>query len=240
MTTTLGELKTRVRQRSDNEYTESEFIDDAELVALINVSHKHLFGILAESGLHTVRETIYEITPDGSLDYPLPDDCFAVSGVFRLESDYHIPLDRHDQRTLPRTTTETVATSYRTHGALESSVIEFNPRVSTGTYKVRYAGVPDDLVNDSDTIEGVIGWEEWIVLDAARKILFKEQIFDAYDRLGKEQKELTLKIEAQAFQRDMQNSVQVQDTRRRTGTMFDDEGFLPGGFRGMRGYWGSF
>ncbi len=240
MATTLSQLRTRIRQRSDNEYADGEFVTDAEILGLINVSHKHLFGMLVESGLHTVEETVYDVSPDGSLTYALPDDCFAVSGVFRAESGYYIPLSRHDQRTFPRDATEIIAWSYRTHGALESAVIELNPRASTGTYKIRYVGVPDDLSDDADSIEGVIGWEEWIVLDVAGKILMKEKIWEAVDRLQGRQDKLTLKIEAQAYQRDMQNATSVQDIRKRANSLFDDQGFLPGGYRGVRGYWGSF
>jgi hypothetical protein len=240
MTTTLADLKTRIRQRSDNEYTDGKFIDDDELVGLINVSHKHLFGMLVESGLHTVEEIIYTLSPDGSLSYPMPDDCFAVSGVFRLENDYYIPLGRHDQRTFPRDTTETIAWSYRTYGAMENAKIELNPRTSTGTYKIRYCPVPEDLKNDADRMDGVIGWEEWIVLDCAIKILTKEQIFEAVHILRAEKKELALKIEAQAYERDMQKGISVSNVRQNTNNLFDDEGFLPGGYRGVRGYWGSF
>ena len=119
MTTTLLQLRDRIRQRSDNEYTDGKYVTDAEINALINVSHKRLFAKLVESGLHTVAENIYIFTPssgvplDGALSYNLPDDCYAVAGVFRLETDYFIPLRRHDQRTHPRTSTETVAWSYR-------------------------------------------------------------------------------------------------------------------------------
>jgi hypothetical protein len=240
MATTLAQLRTRIRQRSDNEFTDGEFVTDEEILSLVNVSHKQLFGMLVESGLHTVEETIYDLTPDGSLTYALPDDCFAVSGVFRKEGDDYLSLKRHDQRTFPSDRTETVAWSYRTHGALESAVIELNPRTSTGTYKIRYAGVPDDFTADTDTMEGVIGWEEWIVLDVAGKILLKEQLFDAVDRLQGRQDKLTLKIEAQASERDMQNTVTVADVRKRQNTLFDDEGYLPGGHRGVKGYWGSF
>lgn len=236
-----SEIRTRIRQRSDNEYTDGEFVTDAELLILANRSRKHLFGMLVEAGQHTVAETIYTVPVDGSLNYALPDDCFAVSGVFRLETDYYIRLDRHDQRTHPRDTTESIAWSYRTHGSLEDSVIEFNPRVSTGTYKVRYVGVPADFSDDTDTMDGVLGWEEWVVLDVAIDLLTKEQIFEAVDRLQGRQDRITQRIHAMASERDMTEQGGIVDVRSRTrDTLFDDNGYLPGGHRGIRGYWGSF
>lgn len=247
MTTTLAQLRTRIRQRSDNEYTDGKFVTDAEIDALINVSHKRLFAKLCEAGLHTVAENIYIFTPssgvplDGALSYNLPDDCYAVAGVFRLENDYFIPLSRHDQRLMPRTTEETIAWSYRTHGRLESAQIEFNPRISTGEYHVRYVGVPTDLSDDADTVEGVVGWEEWIVLDVAHKLLFKEKQWEAADRIKAEKQEVAYEIQGEAYQRDMQDGISVADVRsHRSDNLFDDDGFLPGGHRGVRGYWGSF
>ena len=241
MATAWSEIRTRIRQRTDNEYTDGEFVTDAELLILANRSRKQLFGMLVEAGLHTVPETIYTIPVDGSLTYALPNDCYAVGGVFRLETDYYIRLDRHDQRTHPRDTTETIAWSYRTHGELEDAVIELNPRVSTGTYKIRYATMPTDFSADDDEMDGVLGWEEWVVLDVSIDLLTKEKVWDAVAMLQQRMDKLTQKIEAQASERDMSEFIAVADVRRpHSNTLFDDNGFLPGGYRGVRGYWGSF
>jgi hypothetical protein len=240
MSTTLLQLRDRTRQRSDNEYSDGEFVVDEELNGLINVSHKHLFALLVESGLHTVEETIYDLVSDGSLTYALPDDCYAVAGVFRPESGEYLPLGRHSQRVFPSDRVEQRAVTYRNHGALESAVIELNPRTSTDTYKVRYVGVPADFTADTDTIEGVVGWEEWIVYDVAIKILTKEGIWDAVDRLQAQQDRLSYKIEAQASERDLHHSAVVKNVGRSSDSLIDENGFLPGGNRGIRGYWGPF
>jgi len=233
MTTTVAQLETRIRQRSDNEYTDGKFATSAEILSLINVSHKQLFGLLVEAGLHSVTETIYTIPVDGSLTYALPTDCYAVSGCWRLDGDQYIPLGRHDQRTFPRDTVETVAWSYRTHGLLETAVIELFPRVDSLTYKTRYVGVPADFTLTTDTIDGVIGWEEWIVLDIACKLLFKEKQWEAVDRCKSERELMTSKIQAQAWNRDLQNTGCVKDVRgsRSGNTLFDEFGYLPGGHR---------
>ncbi len=238
---TWSELRTRIRQRSDNEFTDGNFVDDAELLILANKSRKHLFGMLVEAGQHSVAETIYTVPVDGSLTYDLPNDCFAVGGVFRFDSGSPIRLYRHDQRVYPRDEVESVASTYRTHGSLEDSVIEFNPRVSEGTYKVRYVGVPADFSADGDTMDGVLGWEEWIVYDVAIDILTKESLWEAVDRLQSRQNKITQRIEAHASERDMLDQGGVEDVRSRSSnSLFDDEGFLPGGRRGIKGYWGSF
>jgi hypothetical protein len=240
MSTTWAQLRTRIRQRTDNEYTDGEFVTDAELLGLANASQLQLFAMLVEAGLHSVPETIYSVPVDGSLNYDLPDTCYAVAGVFRLDNDQYVELERHNTHTMPRDTAQSIAVSYRTYGRLEDAVIEFNPRVSTGTYKVRYLSAPTDMSSDSDTVQGVVGWEEWIVLDVSIKVLHKEKLFEAADRLQSRLDKLTQKIEAQMFERDMHNTIQVHDVRGTTGNgLRDINGYLPGGYRGMWGWWGS-
>ena len=239
MSITWSSIRTQIRQRSDNEYTDGEFATDAELLVLANRSRKMLFGKLAEAGQHTVAETIYTVPVDGSLTYALPDDCFALAGVWRFDNGSPIRLGRHGQRTFPRDDVESVANTYRSFGALEDAVIEFNPRVDTGTYKIRYVAVPTDFALDADTMDGVLGWEEWIVLDCAIDLLNKEDMPS-----GKLQKRLDVmnqRIDAMASERDMLEQGAVSDVRSsKADTLFDDDGFLPGGQRGVRGYYGSF
>lgn len=240
MAVTWTELEARIRQRSDNEYASGNFVEPSELLILANVARKQLFGMLVEAGLHSVAETEYTIPVDGSLNYALPDDCFAVSGVFRVESESYLPLRRHSQRIHPRDSVESVATSYRNHGMLENAVLELNPRVDSGTYIMRYIGVPTDLAVGADTMDGVLGWEEWVVLDVARKVLTKEKIWEAVSSIRGDQLMLAQEIRSQAADRDMQEGIQIADVRNGGGdSLFDDDGYLPGGRRDIQGYWGG-
>ena len=60
--------------------------------------------------------------------------------------------------------------AFRIHG----TVCEFYPTPSSGTYRMYYAPAYTTLSIDSDTVDGVNGWEEFIVLDSAIKCLIKE------------------------------------------------------------------
>jgi hypothetical protein len=55
--------------------------------------------------------------------------------------------------------------------------IEFIPSTSSGAsyYRVWYYPNPKVLTLDTDTIDGRSGWEEWVVIDAAMKLLAKEE-----------------------------------------------------------------
>jgi hypothetical protein len=243
MATAWSSLRTRIRQRSDNEYTDGEFVTDAELLDLANQSRKQLFARLVKYGLHTVTESNTDISPTAgsALTYALPNDFYAVAGVFRQEDQAWIRLSRHDQRHYPRDEIESVASTYRIHGYMEDAVIELAPRVESGTYRIRYIPMPADLALDADTVDGIAGWEEWIVLDVAIKVLHKEQILDVADRLQGRLNALQMEIEAQAADRDLLEGFRVQSVRNgrnNFNSLRDQYGFLPGGNRGVKGYWG--
>lgn len=47
-------------------------------------------------------------------------------------------------------------------------------------YTVFYLPVLPDLTNDSDTFDGVVGWEEWVAWDALIKVLQRDQYPQVY------------------------------------------------------------
>jgi hypothetical protein len=57
----------------------------------------------------------------------------------------------------------------------QGSNISLLPAPSGGTYRHIYIPAPADLSGDSDTVDGVSGWEEFIVVDTAKKMLQKEE-----------------------------------------------------------------
>jgi hypothetical protein len=59
----------------------------------------------------------------------------------------------------------------------QNDAIEIIPGNSNGISNLRvwYYPNPKYLTSDSDTIDGRSGWEEWVVLDAATKLLAKEE-----------------------------------------------------------------
>lgn len=176
MAVTLAQLRTRVRQRSDNEHT-GQFVTDAELNQLINTRYKELYELLVIHGLHRA-ESVQTISPTtAASSYALNSDFFAVLGVWRIDPALGpIWLSRHDHRTMPDTAQPADAESYRIVGV----TIEFNPVANDGTYKVKYVPVPGDMADDdNDDIDGVLGWEEYVVVGAAIDVLTKEEAEEA-------------------------------------------------------------
>ncbi len=131
-------------------------------------------------------------------------------------------LQRHDHRVLPSTNFAAPACSYRIVGA----TIQFNPTPADGTYKVRYVPVPGTLSADGDTLDGVLGWEEYVILYAAYKLLQKEGSHADADRLKSDARELMQRIQDEAQAAEMSEGTCIQNVRSSSG--YD----LPGGFVG--------
>lgn len=189
----LSQVRTRIRQRSNNEHTSGNFVTDAELNSLINVSYKDLYGTLVDHSLHRTEDTL-EITADGSTEYALPTDMYALLNVYRVDDGARIRLGRHSDRLKPGDSDTGDATSYRVKGG----DIVFYPTPASGTYEVDYIPVPGDLVSDADTLDGVLAWEEYIVCDVAAKVLTKESMLDEASVCFQERDRMLRRIEDQA------------------------------------------
>jgi len=168
MATTLLQLRTRVRQRADVE--NSTFISDIELNQLINTSYSKLYGLLIRHSLQRA-ESVFTLTATGAASYALPSDFFSCIGVYYLRStEPAVPLERLPDKFRPGTRTESTATHYRLTGA----TLTLYPRTS-GSYEMVYIPIPGTLVLDADVLDGVLGWEEFVVVDAAIAVLHKEE-----------------------------------------------------------------
>lgn len=93
---------------------------------------------------------------------------------------------------------------------LQGQNVKFIP-TPTGVFQcmVWFVPVSPRMVGDGDTIDGINGWEEWVVCDVASKILRKQGL-DASDHIGARE-DLNQEIEAMAHARDAGNPERVTD-----------------------------
>lgn len=230
---TLAEIRTRCLQRADLEYEQSatdaqRFVTDAEVDGLINTEYKRLYGLLVRHGMH-VGESTYAITADGSLAYSLPTDYFATLTVWREETGGWIRLPRHDHRVRPSDQNVGPAVTYRVVG----TNIEFIPTPESGDYEVKYVPVPGELTADDDTLDGVLGWEEYVVIAVAIELKQKEDVNTS--SLERRLARLASDIADEAQAAEMTEGITVADVRygRNTNT-----GGLPGDYTRGFGYRG--
>lgn len=184
--TTFGQIILQAQQRAD--LVNSGFISDAEWEAMTNASLQQLYEKLIEAfGSDYHVQTPYSITTDGTNDaYALPTDFFKLLGVdLQLSPSsasssigwvtlWRFNFAERNRFTLPNILTIWGRTNltYRLRG----SKIWFEPLPMGGqSLRLWYAPVFTPLVNDSDTFDGINGWEEWVVNDVAQKALVKEE-----------------------------------------------------------------
>jgi hypothetical protein len=224
---TLSALISRIRQRSDNEHSGSSFVTDAELTRLINVSYAELYGHLVRYSMNTV-ESLTTITATGAASYSLASDFFSLISVYRVSGDNRLRLERHSNRHRLGATPSGDASTYR----IINNTIEFYPRPSGGTYEVVYLPICGELVDGTDTVDGVLGWEEYLVIDCAIHILDKEE--SDTKNLRQDRAVILQRIQDEAAAAEMNESWVIESDRIGGSEAMQDLGAMKG-YRGYRG-----
>lgn len=178
-TATLAQLRTRIRERADIE--DSGFFPDSLLNNFINRSIERLYDILvgaygADYYVSTTPHTINIVS--GTKVYDLPATFYKVSGVDLRNGDDPIPLEpfmfaERNRYTnyYRRVNRDVTGFKYRIVG----NQIWFTNPTSNEVVDVWYQPSFTDLSSDSDTFDGINGWEEWVVIDCAIKCRVREE-----------------------------------------------------------------
>lgn len=133
----------------------STFVADSELTGYVNVNCQEVYDMLVEASPPDYFSTDYTITTvAGTIAYALPSDFRSLQQVYAQEAtDYLRPL------------------------TLITDVDRIRFRSPQGAYTVivRYTPAFTDLSGDSNTFDGISGWEELVVAMCARDMLLKEE-----------------------------------------------------------------
>lgn len=181
---TLEQIRTELRQRIDR--VNSQFFTDEELNSYISGSYKELYDILIQKfGDDYYVAAPYEFTTDGTNDtYDLPEDFYKLLGVDAQYSGANAQngwitlrqfmMQERNSYTLPNYQAFYGITNIRYR--LRDNKLWFMP-VPIGGQLLRmfYIPRPAELTEDDDTVDGVSGWEEYILCDAAIKCMVKEE-----------------------------------------------------------------
>jgi hypothetical protein len=214
----LANLLTDVRQRAQME--NSPFVTDSELTEWINQSIAELYDLLvaARGQEYYLATTASQNTVPGIDTYSLPADFYQLLGV-------DVTLNASDVVALkPYMFQERNA--YKIAGIwsagtpifyrLKAGNISFIPN-PTGAYPfvLHYIPVSQRLLLPNDAFDGINGWEEYVVVDAAAKALEKEES-DA-SSLYKRKAERAKQIEGLAPARDAGHPERVTDVHESSG-----------------------
>ncbi len=179
MAETLSSLRTRVRARADMK--NSNFVEDSELNQYINSSYQELYDLLVASfeDYYTAAPTSFTVS-SGSNTYDLPSDFYKLRGVdFSTDgSNYYTmqPFDFANRNNFNNSVGVLSGYQFQNKYRIVGDKLYFTPEDSAaGSYRLWYVPRATTLASDSSTLDGINGWEEYVVVDAARKCLAKEE-----------------------------------------------------------------
>ena len=172
-TFTVAQLIARVRQAADIQHMDSAngFITDNEIMGYLSDSYTELYDILVSKGINQFESSATLSVTSGVAS--VPADFYAALGVYRVENDFLIPLKEVYLKDIHRYRTSEQGNAYAFRVVGEE--IHLYPPPSSGTYKLYYAPFATKFALTSDTVDGVNGWEEYLVLDATIKCQDKEE-----------------------------------------------------------------
>jgi hypothetical protein len=208
---TAGQILTRARQRADRE--DSQFVTDTEGLTLVSASYADLYNTLVSKGL-SYFESTQTITTDGTANTALPSGYLGTIGVdYQRGSSQWSPLyELMPQERNRYGASSGEARAYRVVG----SNITLYPTPPTGqTYRHLYVPAPADLTSSATSVDGVSGFEEYVVLDVAIKMLHKEE--SSATHLERERARILERIEEAADHRRMSGGGRVVDVGESAG-----------------------
>lgn len=192
MAFTLAEIKTKVRERANME--NSSFVSDDELKGYINSSYAELIDILV-SRFEDYRIKTFQFSLNSTNTQAIPADFYKLRGLdFQHSPGRWVTLRKfnfQDRNRLYR------GRKYRVIG---TTLYILPAEQAVGNYQLWYVDrfVPLDL--DTDEMDDVLDFEEYVVVDAAIKCLAKEESDTAH--LDAEKMMLKQRIQAMASNRD--------------------------------------
>lgn len=219
-TKTRDEIALMARRMAD--CVGDEHIDDAEVVDWINQDIAELWDMLVVPDPDRYSITASIATTAGTLAEDLPADFYQIRAVDRVEGDDRIPIEpwtlqereRHRGSAFFSHWIGYEPVHYRVMGQGidgELAQIHFLPDPGTATYEIRYVQAPQLLAAGDDVFDGVAGWEEWVVLSVAIRMLLKQD----RDSSGLERQRARVedRIKHMAGMRDAGSAPQIADTR---------------------------
>ena len=219
-TVTLSSLQEQSRQRADLE--DSNFISDSELTGYINSSYAELYDVLVTAFVdYYLSSSELSITSGNSI--PLPSDFYKLRGVdYKLSTTDWVNLYKYNFERRNSKNRDTIRTfkgeptrQYRLQGS--NLVIEPEDQ-AIGDYRLWYVPVYTKLVATTDTLDGVNGYEEYIVIDAAIKMGIKEET--DVQGLMVQKAQILKRITDAAAERDIGQPEVIADTQ--TDLYYDD------------------
>ena len=182
---TLANLRTLARLEAD--FVNSQFFSDSDVNLLINRSADQFYNLVVASDEDYYRSSSTISLVSGTDSYTLPADFFKVARVraqIGSSPNFYEEILRFND-------------SERDYYSISAATIP------TMTVLLEYIPARADLVNDSDTMDFINGFDELVITDAAIKMKDREE--SDTNVLMTRKNELINQLEATIKDRDMAN-----------------------------------
>jgi hypothetical protein len=223
----LGQLRLQAQQRADR--VGSNFLTLPEWNENITNSYKELYDLIAQKfGDDYFIAFPYTYTTSGTIDpnyqaqvFPLPINFYKLIlcevALNPQDPNSWVTLKQYQriQQNLwnfPNVYTFYGITNLRYR--LTGTQLQIVPIASAGqTIRIWYIPRPNTLMQDTDLVDGISGWEEYIIIDAAIKALQKEE--SDIQVLALQKAAIIQRLESAAANRNVAEPQLVSDSKRR-------------------------
>lgn len=218
----LGQVRLMAQQRADR--VNSQFVTPPEWNTYINQSAFELYDLLVQKyGNEYFLASPYQFATTGARFYDLPSDLYKLLGVDLnvngTNNNSWITLKKFEfisrnTNVYPQITTNLLGVAgmrYRLMG----NQIEFDVAPSSGQIiQLWYIPKLTQLLKDTDIMDGISGWTEYVIIDAAIKALQKEE--SDVTVLALQKAAMIQRIDSAAENRDAGEPETISNTRRAT------------------------
>lgn len=223
MASTLLQLRTRARQRAD--MVNSTFVTDAELTGYINLGFSELYDIVV-SAFEDYFTTSTTFTVSSGNTYTLPATFYKLRGLdFSVNGAYQACREfSFNERNDTGLDAAWRTSSPRAYRVFADTLMLQPSLAATGDYKLWYVPSPTFLVGDTTTVPESLskfGWDEYIVLYAAERMLDKEET--ATTTIQAERAQIANRVTQMAANRQVSQSSTIQDV---TNSWINEGGWL--------------
>jgi hypothetical protein len=202
MAKTLADLKTIARRKSNME--NSTFIASDELTNYINESYAELYDLLVSRFEDYFSKTATLVVPNGSSEVTLPVDVYKVRGVDFIRGPNDFETVRRwtfeDRNKIDSVARSLHGASDRLYRIMGQKMVIQPLQYGAGNYQLWYIPRFTPLASDADEILDVMDFDDYITVDAAIKMMAKEESDTQVLMLQKAQ--LKERVEEMAANRD--------------------------------------
>lgn len=193
-TFTLAELRTDLRELCDIE--NDLHPTDTALNKILSRAYGKFYAELVKHNLGYAAETTVSWATDGvTQTKALASDFMGLVSVEFSSGSFWYPLEEIDAREVSYIQAPGQPASW--YRLVDTNLV-LHPLPPVGTYRYTYVPAPAKLTTDGQTVDGVTGWEDGILFEAAIRVVMKRDEFDRIAGFQSERDKIWARIQEEA------------------------------------------